>query len=471
MLLAVSDLYSNLGTTTVVLISIAVILFFGFIISRLTKMLHLPNVTGYILAGILIGPNVIGFVPANLVSEMTFINDIALAFISFGVGKFFKMEVLKKTGPKIIVVTLLESLIPGVLVTFATYLIFRLDFSFCLMLGAIATATAPASTMMTINQYHARGNFVDNLLQVIAFDNVICLIVFSIATSIVKADMGGTLSLLDVTLPLIYNVVSVALGFLLGLILGKLMANRSQDSKLIIVVGLLIGLAGLCGVLDISPLLCCMMFGATYRNFMKDKEVFHQLSNFTPPIMAIFFVVSGMNLNLSALSSIGLIGVVYFLVRIIGKYAGAFLGSIITKQQKESKLYLGLALIPQAGVAIGLAFLSQRMFPGDMGDTLLTIILASSVMYELIGPVCAKASLFLSGSIKKDGSITAVALPPANEKEIQLDIDSIGQINNTSEEVHQMTKELSGLDGVSAIVDVHEDELKQEKQKSEIKDE
>lgn len=471
MLLAVSDLYSNLNQTTIVLISIAVILFSGFIISRLTKMLHLPNVTGYILAGILIGPNVIGFVPQAIVSEMTFINDIALAFISFGVGKFFKMEVLKKTGPKIIVVTLLESLIPGILVTFATYFIFNLEFSFCLMLGAIATATAPASTMMTINQYKARGNFVDTLLQVIAFDNVICLIVFSIVTSIVKANLGGTLSILDVTLPLIYNIVSIALGFLLGLVLGKLMAKRSQDSKLIIVVALLVGLAGLCGVLDISPLLCCMMFGATYRNFTKDKEIFNQLSNFTPPIMATFFVVSGMNLNLSALTSIGVIGVIYFLIRVVGKYAGAYLGSLITKRSKEEKRFLGLALMPNAGVAIGLAFLSQRMFPGDMGNTLLTIILASSVMYELIGPVCAKASLYLSGSIKKEGSLSPSPVVEES-KEIQLDIDSIGQINNTSEEVHQMTKELSSIDGVSGIVDVHPEECEcKQPENIEIKDE
>lgn len=470
MLLAVSDLYKNLNPTTIVLISIAAILFSGFIISRLTKMLHLPNVTGYILAGILIGPNVIGFVPADVVSEMTFINDIALAFISFGVGKFFKMEVLKKTGPKIIIVTLLESLIPGVLVTFATFLIFKLDFSFCLMLGAIATATAPASTMMTINQYRARGNFVDTLLQVIAFDNVICLIVFSMATSIVKANMEGTLSVLEVTLPLIYNVISIGIGFLLGLVLGKLMASRSQDSKLIIVVALLVGLAGVCGVLDISPLLCCMMFGATYRNFMHDKEVFNQLSNFTPPIMATFFVVSGMNLNIASLTSVGIVGVVYFFVRVIGKYGGAFLGSLITKRSKEEKRYLGLALIPNAGVAIGLAFLSQRMFPGSMGDTLLTIILASSVMYELIGPVCAKASLYLSGSIKKEGALVDVAESQEPLTEIQLDIDSIGQINNTSEEVHQMTKELAGLDGLPTIVDTPHDEQLQSN-KIELKDE
>ena len=320
------------------------------------------------------------------------------------------------------------------------------------MLGAIATATAPASTMMTINQYRARGNFVDTLLQVIAFDNVICLIVFSLVTSIVKANIEGTLSILEITLPLIYNIVSIGIGFLLGLVLGKLMASRSQDSKLIIVVALLVGLAGVCGALDISPLPCCMMFGATYRNFMHDKEVFNQLSNFTPPIMAIFFVVSGMNLNLSALTSVGIVGVVYFIVRVVGKYGGAFLGSLITKRSNDEKKFLGLALIPNAGVAIGLAFLSQRMFPGSTGDTLLTIILASSVMYELIGPVCAKASLYLSGSINKEGALVEAESKEEGSKDVQLDIDSIGQINNTNEEVHQMTKELAGLDGLPTIV-------------------
>ncbi len=458
LLFAISDLYKDLNSTTVILLSVAMILFSGFIISRLTKMLKLPNVTGYIIAGILIGPNIFGFVPQNVVTNMTFMNDIALAFIAFGVGKFFKKEVLKKTGPKIIIVTLMESIFAGIIVTAITYFVFDLSFEFCLILGAIATATAPASTMMTINQYHARGNFVDTLLQVIAFDNVVCLIIFSIVTSIVKASTVGAVVALDVALPIIYNLSSVLVGFLLGLILGKLVRHRSQDSRLIIVVALLVGLAGLCGALDISPLLCCMMFGATYINFTKDKEVFNQLSNFTPPVMAIFFVVSGLNLNISSLATVGIVGFVYFILRIIGKYVGAYLGCKVVNRSIEERRFLGLALIPQAGVAIGLAFLSQRLFPGDMGNTLLTIILASSVMYELIGPVCAKASLFLSGTVKPESGDAVLdengnVIIDEKPKAIQLDIDSIGEINNTNEEVHEMTRELSNIDGVSGIVE------------------
>ena len=405
-LLVISELYSklHLSQTTIILISLCFMLLAGFLVTRLTKLLKLPNVTGFIIAGILIGPSVLGFIPQNIVTNMGFVSDIALTFIAFGVGRFFTTQVLKKSGKKVLVITLFESLL-----TFAIMLIFlkfilNLSWTFTLILSTMAMATAPASTMMTIQQYKAKGDFVETLLQVIAFDNVICLLIFGIVSSLVGATDISSINALELILPLLYNIASVIIGFFLGIILGKLLSvpTRSKDNRLILVVSMLLGLAGLCTIVNISPLLSCMVFGATYINYTKDNYLYKQLTKFTPPIMSLFFVLSGMNLNFSSLKLVGLIGVVYTIVRIIGKYVGSFIGCAVSKTPKNHKKFLGMALVPQAGVAIGLAFLAQRILPADLGQTILTIILSSSVLYELVGPASAKASLVLSGSIPKD---------------------------------------------------------------------
>lgn len=393
--------YSGINDTTTILISLAIIMFAGFLMTRITKLLRLPNVTGYILAGILIGPSVFGLVSKDFISDMSFLSDIALAFIAFDVGKFFKKEMLANTSYKVLIITLFEALLTGVLVVFAMRLMFKLSWNFSFLLGAIATGISPASIMMTINQYRARGEFVNTLLQVITINNVICLFVFSVITSIITAN-SGSLNIFTVLLPILYNIIVIIIGFLFGLLLGNLLNKRSKDNRLIIAVAMLLGLAGVCTIFDISPLLSCMVFGATYINFKKDNELYRQLNNFTPPIMSLFFVLSGMSLNLSALSTAGLIGISFFLLRFLGIYFGAFLGSLTVRKDKKTRQYLGLALLPQAGVAIGLAFLGARLLPESMGNSFLTIVLSSSVLFELIGPACAKMSLFYSGSISKE---------------------------------------------------------------------
>lgn len=390
----------GLPRQAVVLLSLAIILLSGFLMTRVTKRLHLPNVSGYIMAGILIGPGVLGLIPQETVAGMDFVSDIALAFIAFGVGKFFKREVLREAGGKVVVITLLESLLAGVLVTAVMMLLFHLDPLFSLLLGAIATATAPASTMMTIDQYHARGPFVNLLLQVVAFDDVVCLLVFSVASTVVSAQ--GAVRVETVLLPLLYNGGMMLLGAAFAFILSRLLAHgRSTDNRLILAIAMLLGLSGVCTALEVSPLLSCMVFGAVYINLTHDKVIYRQINAFKPPVLSLFFVVSGMNLDVGALSAFGSIGVVYFLVRIVGKYAGAWLGCAATGMDKQSRDWLGLALVPQAGVAIGLAHLGRRILPTEYGGLLMTIILASSVLYELIGPGCAKLALFRSGVIQK----------------------------------------------------------------------
>lgn len=401
-----------IGTNAVasVIISIALMLFLGFLMTRLTKRLRLPNVTAYIVTGILIGPYCLDLIPENVISGMDFLSDIALAFIAFSTGEFFRLSTLRKNGMKVVIITVFEALMATVVVFIVTYFILGVDLAFSVVLAALASATAPASTVMTIRQTGAKGDFVDTLLQVVALDDVVGLLAYSVAISIALALSMGTaaLSVGSFLQPIAMNVGVFLLGGLFGLFLKLLMPkNRSKDNRLIISVSLLFAFCGICAMLDVSPLLGCMSMGTVYINITDDEKLFKQLNYFTPPILLLFFVRSGLSFKLDALvnasSAVGstpllMIGVVYFFVRIIGKYFGAFLGCKITKKSREVSNYLGLALIPQAGVAIGLAALGARTLGGETGLALETVILASSVLYELVGPACAKLSLYLSKS-------------------------------------------------------------------------
>lgn len=389
------------------IISVAVMLIAGFLLTRVTKLLKLPNVTGYIIAGILIGPYCFNVIPQGVIDGMSFLADIALAFIAFGTGEFFKLSVLKKNGTKNIIITLFESLVASFVVFIVTYWIMDLGMAFSIVLSSLAAATAPASTMMTIRQTGSKGDFVDTLLQVVALDDVVGLVAFSVAIAIATAVISDSVSVTGILLPVLYNLAMIILGGLCGLLLKALISKHSTDNRLIIAIAILFGFCGISAFLDVSPLLGCMVMGTVYMNTTNDDKLFKQLNYFSPPILLLFFVRSGANFQLDALLSTGdsiagipllVIGAVYFFVRIIGKYAGAFVGCQVTKKDKLVRNYLGFALVPQAGVAIGLAALASRTVGGETGAAMETIILASSVMYELIGPALAKMSLYLSKS-------------------------------------------------------------------------
>lgn len=433
-------LLQNFSSVSQVIISVAVMLIAGYVMSRLTKKLKLPNVTGYIIAGILIGPYCINIIPANVVEGMSFLADIALAFIAFSTGEFFKMSTLKKNGGKNIVITVFEALLASIFVFLVMYFALGLSLPFSIVLGALAAATAPASTMMTIRQTNSKGDFVDTLLQVVALDDVVGLVAFSVAIAVATASLAGAVTAGNVLLPIVYNIVAFVVGGLLGFLLKLLISKRSTDNRLIIAVATIFGFCGICSFMDVSPLLGCMAMGTVYMNTSNDDKLFKQLNYFSPPILLLFFVRSGVNFKLDALVSTGesvggvsllVIGVVYFFVRILGKYGGSFLGCLVTKKDKKVRNYLGLALIPQAGVAIGLATLASRTIGGDTGSALETIILASSVLYELIGPACAKLALYLSKSYSND--INAVVPDEqveevAQKNDVEVLIDKINHI-------------------------------------------
>ncbi len=433
------DRLNSASPVSAIIISVALMLIGGFAATRVTKRLRLPNVTGYIVAGILMGPYVLNLVPRSVIGGMDFIADIALAFIAFSTGEFFRFETLKKSGAKVLVITVLEALTASVLVFGVTYFALGLGLNFSLVLGALAAATAPASTVMTIRQTGAHGDFVETLLQVVALDDVVGLIAYSVAVSAALASMTGAFRIGNVLLPLLTNVGVFVLGGVFGLFLKLLLNNRSTDNRLIVSVALLFAFCGICALLDVSPLLGCMSMGMIYINLTDDSRLFKQLNYFSPPILLLFFVRSGLNFDLRALvntsDTIGsvpllAVGVVYFVTRIAGKYGGAFLGCALVHKTREVRNYLGLALIPQAGVAIGLAAMGARTLGGDTGTALETIILASSVLYELIGPACAKLALFKSKSYAAKLEDLVPDPPTTSDNEVEQLIARIQAIQN-----------------------------------------
>jgi Kef-type K+ transport system membrane component KefB len=436
MILSFADYLSSMDSPVPrIIISIALMLFFGFALTRVTKLLRLPNVTAYIIAGILMGPFCFDLVPTTVVKGLDFISEIALAFIAFSTGEFFRLDVLKKSGSKTVIITIFEALLASILVFILTFFILQLSLPFSLVLSALASATAPASTMMTIKQTGAKGDFVNTLLQVVALDDIVCLVIYSIAIAVAKTSLAGSgsIDVWEIIKKVLYTIGAMGLGGFFGFLLKLLMPKRrTTDNRLIIGIAMIFAFCGICALLDVSPLLGCMAMGMVYINLTNDDKFFKQMNYFSPPILLIFFVRSGLNFQLDRLfeaSTLGavpliIVGVLYFSVRILGKYSGAFLGCAVVKKEKKVRNYLGLALIPQAGVAIGLAACGARELGGTMGMELETIILASSVLYELIGPACAKLSLYLSKSYSTnlDDLVEVKEVTEDGKKKTELDL-------------------------------------------------
>jgi len=438
---SIMQIFQGGSSVSGVIIPIALMLFSGFALTRVTKRLKLPNVTAYILAGILIGPYCLNLVNPDIIEGTSFIADIALAFIAFGTGEFFTFSTLKKNGLKVCIITLFEAALASLFVFVLCLFILKLNLSLSLVLGALAATTASASTIMTIRQFNAKGDFVNTLLQVVALDNVFGLVAYSMAISVAVALQSGAFKLSSILMPIALNLAVLLLGALFGLFLKLLMPKqRSTDNRLIITIAVLFSFCGICALLDVSPLLGCMSMGMIYINITGDDKLFKQLNYFNPPILLLFFVRSGMNFKLDVLLHSGgigenvpllLVGISYFLVRILGKYLGAILGPTLVGEKKEVRKYLGLALVPQAGVAIGLSALGARILGGELGRALETVILASSILYELVGPGCAKLALYLSHSyaVSLEDLTESVAIEPEKKKnEVELLIERIQAI-------------------------------------------
>ncbi len=390
------------GITLNTFINLALMVFTGMALGRVVKLIKLPNVTGYLLAGLLLGPSILGIINEDFLNNITIISDTALGFIAFSIGNEFKVSYFKRVGATPIVIATFESLFAVVFVVVAL-VISGQSIPFSLVLGSIAAATAPAATIMVIKQYKARGPVTETLLSVVAIDDATALIMYSISIAAATAISGGTQSGTELILK---PVIEIGGALLVGAILGfiflvplkffKKDGNRLSLEIAFIFMGL--GLSALCGF---SSLLLCMAMGAIIANFSPDVNHIMKLTDrITPPIFMLFFVASGAGLKLSVLPAVGIVGIIYIVFRVLGKIFGASLGASICKADKNIRKYLGPALVPQAGVAIGLSLAASTVVP-EYATQIRTVILCGTLIYELVGPAISKMSLKKAGEIKE----------------------------------------------------------------------
>ena len=383
-----------------ILLTIGIAMAAGLLVSRAARAVKLPNVTAFLVAGLVIGPCVAGIISKEQAASMGIISDAALGFIAYSIGGEFKLSYLKKIGKAPLTITVFQGLSTAVCVDVGLIL-FGVDVPLALLLGAIALATAPAATLMVVRQYKAHGPVTQMLLPVVAMDDALGLMVYSVSSSVAQGMLGGEITVRSMVLtPIVEIVGSVALGAALGLLLAfgaRFFASRGN--KLALSIALVLAGVGLCDMLNLSSLLVCMMIGAVMVNLSQQREVLmEQCDRFTPPLFLLFFVLSGAELDLAVLPQVGLIGLGYLVLRCIGKWGGSMLGALTVHADANIRKYLGLTLLPQAGVAIGMAAMVSMRFP-EVGQQVNTIVLAGVLIFELVGPIITKLALTKAGEI------------------------------------------------------------------------
>jgi len=377
----------------------------GLLMTRVTKLIHLPNVTAYLFAGVLIGPYVLKLVNAETLSTFSIITECALGFIAFSIGDEFKLENLKAIGKPALIITALES----VFAVFSVMIItMALGFPkiICIMLGALAASTAPAATLLVVRQYKAHGPLTNMLLPVVAADDATGLIAYSICISIAKGMLNGEgfTFMGTIVSPLLQIIGSLGIGALLGALLaiGHKYFKSHTNRMSLCIAAVMLGV-GIADKLGLSSLLLCMAVGAVYVNIWNESErILSCIDDWTYPLFMLFFVISGAQLNLTTLPQVGVLGVVYILARFGGKFLGAWIGGTITHQPKVVKDNLGWALMPQAGVAIGMATMILGQLPAEYSQLIQTVILSATLVYEIAGPIAAKTALARAGEINTE---------------------------------------------------------------------
>ena len=384
---------------------LAVILIFGLLMGKVVSYFKLPRVTGYLIAGVLIGPFVLKLVPHEAIESLTIISEAALGFIAYNIGSSLNYNKLKNIGKGVIIIALFEALMATFIVTLAMKFIFAQTWEFSLAIGAIASATAPAATIMVLKQYRAKGPLVDTLIPVVAIDDAIAVIAFGISIAVAQIISNGSdgVSIMAFLEPFIEIFFSVVLGCAVGFALTYLnKLSKQKENAMNLVIAAIFLVIGLADLLNLSNLLACMALGATVSNLVLSKsKLLSAIDNITSPIFIMFFTISGLELDLSVLLTVGVIGIGYVVFRVIGKVLGAYIGAQIANSEPVVKKYLGLTLVPQAGVAIGLTMIVQDALP-SCGASIRAIILAGTVIYELIGPLCTKIAIFKAGEATVD---------------------------------------------------------------------
>lgn len=413
------------------LLSISISLFVALLLSRFAKLVKLPAVTAYLVAGIIVGPYCLGmlgfkgfgFVNMDDVDSYSVICDVALGFIAFSMGNEFRLSQLKKTGKQATIVGIFQAIVTTVVVDAALIALHfampdKLSLSVAVVLGAIASATAPAATLMVVRQYKAKGPLTDILLPVVALDDAVGLVVFAISFGVAKALKSGHVDVLSVVLE---PIIEVVLSLLLGLVMGCLFtfferffhSNSKRLSMSVTFIFMTVAISMLkfeiAGIhCSFSSLLVCMMLGSVFCNICDfSEELMTRVEKWTAPLYIIFFVLSGAELQLAVFSdyAIVLIGVVYIISRSLGKYTGAFSSAKFAHCDNNIVKYLGVTLLPQAGVALGMAIKSAEL--GSDGIIIANITLFVVLIYELVGPMLTKIALLKAGDIRPEGATSA----------------------------------------------------------------
>ena len=394
-----------------ILFALAIAMAVGMAMTRLIKLIHLPNVTAYLIAGLLVGPYVLKVLTPEMNSKLSIISDVALGFIAYSIGSEFKLSYIKEIGAKPMVITAFEGCVASLLV-FLTLLVLGQPLPMCLALGAIAAATAPAATLMVVRQYKAKGELTDLLLPIVALDDAVGLIVFAISFGVAKAINYGHYDMTSILVePLLEIVLSILLGFVMGSIFSAAEKYFKSNSKrlslsitfVILTVALSMMEFEVGGVkIGFSSLLVCMMLGTVFCNVCDfSAEIMDKTDRWTAPLYILFFVLSGAELELNVFSSasVVLIGAAYILARAFGKWAGASISAKFMKCPPKVQKWLGITLLPQAGVALGMSVTVAQTLGAD-GAMVRNIVLFGVLIYELVGPALTRIALTEAGDIQ-----------------------------------------------------------------------
>ena len=428
-----------MSQTASIFLSLSVALLAGLLLSRLAKKVQLPAVTAYLVAGVLIGPFVLGRIgipgigiTGEQIEGFGLISDLALGFIAFSMGSEFRISQLKRIGKQATFVGVFQALFTTVIVDVALiilHLIIPDKFSLqsAIVLGAVATATAPAATLMVVKQYKAKGPVTDILLPVVALDDAVGLVVFAVSFGIARSLGTGTVNVTSVILePVLEVILSLFLGFVMGLLFTlceKYFHSRSKRMAVSVTfVMMTVAISSMSfeiGSVHIgfSSLLACMMLGTVFCNICEvSEELMERADRWTTPVLILFFVISGAELELSVFADIMvvLIGAVYIISRSLGKYFGAGISARLSKCNPNVVKYLGITLLPQAGVALGMAIKAIEL--GPEGAIVRNITLFAVLVYEIIGPLLTKVALTKAGDINEEGRQSARELHLASKK-------------------------------------------------------
>ena len=425
--------------TTPVLLTLSIALLAGLLLSRVVKLLGLPAVTAYLVAGVIIGPSLLGKFGIGFSStdEYQILCDLALGFIAFAIGNEFRVTQLKKIGRQATVVGIFQALFTAILVDIVLISLSLLlgesvfPLSAAIILGAVATATAPAATLMVVKQYKAKGPLTDLLLPVVALDDAVGLVVFAISFGVAKSLSTGVVDVVSMLVnPLLEVILSIALGAVMGVLFTTCEKYFHSNSKRMAVsVAFVMATVAISGIklsvgsvhIGFSSLLACMMLGTVFCNICDfSEDLMNRADKWTAPLLVLFFVISGAHLKLDVFSNATfvLIGVMYIIARSLGKYFGAGISARLTDCDDNICKYLGITLLPQAGVALGMA--NQAVsFGSTTGELVQSITLFAVLIYEIVGPFLTKIALTKAGDIKPEGRTSQRTHHKKNKKHLE----------------------------------------------------